>query len=558
MLSLLKIQNLALVENLAWNVGSGLVGVTGETGAGKSIIVGALKLVLGERADRGLVRTGSQACTIEAVFDLERPEEADAVLADAGLDPCEDGQLVIRRVIGAPGTKASTNKQFVNCSPVTLGVLKSLGLHLVDLHGPHDHQSLLSRERQLAMLDAYADAQREAEQFATAFHHWRELVQQHRELACSERANEQEIDLLKHQITEIDAAEVRADESEGLERRYRLANSASQLVELTSRITAALSDDEGAILASLSEVARDIRDLERHDESAAEFTGGFDTAVMELGELADNLRRYNADLEINPTILAELEARLDLLESLKRKYGNTLAEVLEFRDRAETKLARIGGRGDELERLSSAISTARKKLDVAGRKLTTKRKRAAPKLSAQVAGHLKQLGFKRAEFSIELERLEEPLARGMESADFTFSPNPGEPVKPLRLTASSGEMSRVMLAVKSALADQDSIPLLVFDEIDANVGGEIARAVGAKMSSLGTRRQVIAITHLPQVASLADCHYTVSKEFGPDDRTRSRLTQLRGERRVAELARMLGGSQKSARRHAQNLLEAAA
>jgi DNA repair protein RecN (Recombination protein N) len=561
MIALLKIQNLALVENLVWEVGSGLVGITGETGAGKSVIVGALKLVLGERADRGLVRTGCDACTVEAVFDLERPEEVNAVLAEAGLDACEDGQLVVRRVIGAASGgagKTVANKQFINCSPVTLGVLKAMGQYLVDLHGPHDHQSLLSRERQLSMLDAYAGAVKEGATYRDTHRAWRELQEEHDALANSERANEQEIDLLKHQIAEIEEAEIQTDEAEELERRYRVANNSSHLVDVSKSIAAALGEDEGSIIASLSDLARMIRDLEKHDPSAAEFTGSFDTALVELEELGDNLRRYTDGLEIDPAALRAIEQRLDLLETLKRKYGNTLAEVLEFQAEAEGKLAKIEGRGDELARLRTEIAAALKKRDLAAKKLSAKRRKAAPKLAKEVAAHLEELGFKRAGFSVELEKLEVPNSAGAEAADFMFSPNPGEPAKPLRVIASSGEMSRVMLAVKSALAREDSIPLLVFDEIDANVGGEIAQAVGAKMASLGSTHQVIAITHLPQVASLANCQYVVNKEFGKDGRTRSRLREVIGDERIAELARMLGGSQKSARRHAESLLETAA
>jgi DNA repair protein RecN (Recombination protein N) len=438
MLTLLKINNLALVEDLIWEVGAGLVGVTGETGAGKSVIVGALKIVLGERADRTLVRTGCDSCSVEAVFDLARPAEVNAVLTEAGLEPCEGDQLVIRRVIGKSGCKSGGNKQFVNCSPVTLGVLKGLGGFLVDLHGPHDHQSLLSRDRQLAMLDAYSAAEKDVADYRRAFDSWKALQTEYDELANSERANEQEIDLLKYQLAEIDDAEIRADEGDELERRYKLANNSSHLLEVAASINGSLTGDDGSILASLSELARQIRDLEKHDPDAAEFTSSFDTAVVELEELGHSLRSYTEGLELDPAALGALETRLDLLESLKRKYGNTLADVLAFRDEAETKLGRIEGRGKELQRLEKAIEKAITTRDRAAAKLSARRKRSAPKLAKAVAAHLRELGFNRACFEVSLAPLDAPLATGAEAAEFMFSPNPGEPPMPLRLIASSG------------------------------------------------------------------------------------------------------------------------
>ena len=549
MLTLLKIKNLALVEELTWDLGSGLVCVTGETGAGKSIIVGALKLVLGERADRGLVRTGEDACTVEAVFDLQKPAEVNAVLEEAGLEPCEDNQLVIRRVIGA----SSGNKQFINCSPSTLTILKSLGQYLVDLHGPHDHQSLLSQERQLDMLDAYAGAEKAAETYRGKYRAWRDAVREFENLSQSERANEQEIDLLKYQINEIEEADFKAGEEADLESRYKMSSNSTHLLELSKKVLYELGDADDSVLSRLGDIARSVRELERIDSGIANSTGGFDSAQVELQELDTSLRDYVEGLEFDPAEVAGIEERINLLESLKRKYGAHLEEIHSFRDDAAAKLAKIEGRSEELDRLQKEIKSTRKATDAAAMKLSQTRRKAAPKLAKEIGAHLMELGFKRAKIDVLLEPMDEPGAGGIEQADFSFAPNPGEPSKPLRLIASSGEMSRVMLAVKSALANQDSIPLLVFDEIDANVGGEIAQAVGAKMASLGASHQVISITHLPQVAALASCHYFVSKEFGKE-RTRTVMKRVENEERVTEIARMLGGKEASARAHAESLL----
>lgn len=548
MLTLLKIRNLALVDELVWELGPGLVGVTGETGAGKSVIVGALKLVLGERADKSLIRTGEDSCTVEAVFDLRDAAEINAVLAEGGLDACDDGSLIVRRVIGQ-----SANRQFVNDSPVTLNLLKRLGEHLVDLHGPHDHQSLLSTERQLSMLDAYAGSDGALNAYRSTWRAWRDKVTELEDLRAAESASTQELDLLRHQVGEIDAAQLKPDEEEDIADRYRRASNSTRLVELSGAAAAALGADEGGVLSHLVEVQRLVRDLEKLDPSVRERTQGLENAVMELQELERSLADYAEDLDIDPAEASRLEERVNLFETLKRKYGGDLAAVLAQRDRAAARLDAVENRGERLEQLGAEATALREATDKAGLALGAKRKKAAPKLAKEIAGQLKDLGFKQSSFELQVVANKEPGSGGLEGIEFLFGPNPGEPLQPLRQIASSGEISRVMLAVKSALAEQDATPLMVFDEIDANVGGEIARAVGKKMAVLGARHQVVAITHFPQVAALAARHYVVEKEVA-GGRTRSRLFPVSGEGRITELVRMLGGGGESARAMAASLL----
>jgi DNA repair protein RecN (Recombination protein N) len=550
MLTLLKIRNLALVDELVWELGPGLVGVTGETGAGKSVIVGALKLVLGERADKSLIRTGEETCTVEAVFELADSAEIDAALAEGGLDPCEDGSLIVRRVIGQ-----SANRQFVNDSPVTLGLLKRLGEHLVDLHGPHDHQSLLSTERQLSMLDAYAGSDGSLDSYRAAWRAWRDKETELEDLRQAETAGTQELDLLRHQVNEIDAAQLKPEEEDEIADRYRRASNASRLVELSAAAAAALGEDESGVLKRLLEVQRLVRDLEKLDPGIRERTQGLEGAVMELQELERSLADYSEDLDIDPAEASRLEDRVNLFETLKRKYGSgDLAAVLAHRDRAAARLDSVENRGERLEQLAAEAAQLREATDKAGLALSAKRKKAAPKLAKEISAQLKDLGFKQSSFELQVTSNKEPASSGLEGIDFLFGPNPGEPLQPLRQIASSGEISRVMLAVKSALADQDATPLMVFDEIDANVGGEIARAVGKKMATLGARHQVVAITHFPQVAALAARHYVVEKEVA-GGRTRSRMFPVNGEGRISELVRMLGGGGDSARAMAASLLE---
>lgn len=550
MLTLLKIRNLALVDELSWELDRGLISVTGETGAGKSVIVGALKLVLGERADKSLIRTGEESCTVEAVFSLNTAEEIQAILAENALDFFPGDDLIIRRVIGQ-----SSTRQFINDSPVTLGLLKKLGEHLVDLHGPHDHQSLLSTDRQMAMLDAYANADSLVSQYRSQWQQWKQKVAECEELRNADAVSARELDLLRHQVDEINAANFQPDEETELMNRYRRANSAARLLENTSAAMALLAGEEDGILTRLSEMQRHIRDLEKLDPSIGERCTGLETAVVELQELESTLSDYLDELEINPEEAAALEERVNLLESLKRKYGGSIANILLARDEASTRLDNIENRGEKLDLLQAQITELRSQLDAAASKLSTTRRKAAPKLAKEIAAQLKDLGFKQSAFEISLTALTEPSSHGMESTDFLFGPNPGEPLHPLRQVASSGEISRVMLAVKSALADQDATPLMVFDEIDANVGGEVAKAVGRKMAVLGARHQVIAITHFPQVAATAARHFVVEKEIS-HGRTRSRLFPVTGEARIHELVRMLGGGGESARAMAKSLLEA--
>ena len=548
-LASLRIRNLALVEELEWALAPGFIAVTGETGSGKSIIVGALQLILGERADKTLIRTGAENCTVEAVFYLPDARALNAQLETLGVEPCDGDELIIKRVFAAAGT----NRQFINGSPTTLAVLGQLGDGLVDLHGPHDHQSLLSDAKQLELLDAFAGAGSLREKYDAQFRALNLLIGEHTELSTSEAALERELDLLRHQVREIEAAQLRAGEEEELLARYSVAANSRRLLELATQAVGRLVEADDALLPRLAEIGKVLRDLERVDPAAARFAESHARAATELEDLAQSLQRYAEDMDLDPERLAQMEERVTLLETLKRKYGGQVAEVIAFGDQAAERLRKIESRGAEIERLEKEIAIARQALLEAGAKLGTKRRAAAPKLAAAVTAHLRDLGFKKSDFQAALTAHEKPTTHGLESIAFLFAPNPGEPPKLLKAIASSGEISRVMLAVKSALAAQDTIPLLVFDEIDANVGGEIAHAVGAKMKSLATAHQVLCISHLPQVAAQADSQFVVTKEFAKD-RTLSHLEPVEGKARVEEIARMLGGKGDSALAHARTLL----
>jgi len=548
-LDLLRIKNLALVEQLEWQMRPGFIAVTGETGAGKSIIIGALQLLLGERADKSLIRTGAESCTVEAVFTGDGLEKLNPQFVEAGVEPCA-GELIVKRSLSASGA----NRQFINGSPTTLSILKQLGDALVDLHGPHDHQSLLSPDKQLALLDSFARAEAPLEEYRKCYRQLQVLSAEHAALNTAETAREQELDLLRHQISEIKSANLAAGEEDEIEKRYQLASNSKRLIELASAVATKLSEADDSVLSQLGETQRLLRELEKIDNSVAELSSAHAASVVELSEIARSLSDYAQKLDLDPEQLAALEQRVSLFETLKRKYGGSLSEVIAFGERAADRMRKIEGRDAELERLAKEIETARSEMNRVGETLRKLRKKAAPKLSETIRNNLVDLGFRQSEFEAKLSALEEPRASGFDSVELLFSPNPGEPLKPLRAIASSGEISRLMLAIKSALAEHDAIPLLVFDEIDTNVGGEIAGAVGAKMRTLGRDHQVICITHLPQVAAAASSQFVVTKDVS-GGRTYSKLHEVTAKARQEEIARMLGGKTDSALKLAASLLK---
>lgn len=548
LLQLLRIKNLALVEDLEWEIAPGFTAITGETGAGKSIIIGALQLLLGERADKSLLRTGAETCTVEAIFQGDDCAKWNALLEESGIEPC-DGDLILKRSLSLSGT----NRQFINGSPTTLSNLKELGDDLVDLHGPHDHQSLLSPDRQLELLDAFAGANEEQQKFLRIFRELRELETEHAALNTAETAREQELDLLRHQVNEINSAHLSAEEEAQIESRYRLASNSRRLVELASAVVTKLSEADDAILAQLGETRKLLRELEKLDPAMATRGNAHESAVVELSEIARDLSRYAEDLDLDPEQLTALEQRVSLFESLKRKYGTTITDVIAFGERADERMRKIEGRDEELQRLANEIATHAAELRRTGDILTKLRARAAPKLSEMVRRNLRELGFKQSQFEARLSETQNPRPSGFDAVELLFSPNPGEPLKPMRAIASSGEISRLMLAIKSALAAQDEVPLLVFDEIDANVGGEIAHAVGGRMRELAKRHQVLCITHLPPVAAAATSQFVVTKEVR-SGRTFTQLREVTGKARREEIARMLGGKSEEAMKLAGTML----
>jgi DNA repair protein RecN (Recombination protein N) len=558
MLTTIRIKNLALAADLTLELQPGYNVITGETGAGKSIIIGALNLVLGERADRTLIRAGSDQCSVEAVFDIRNLKAPLAAFLDEnGLEPCEDHQLVLKRAF----TAAGTNRQFVNGSPTTLAALATLGEWLVDIHGPHDHQSLLHASRQLAILDAFGGSQAGREKFAAALRQRAVLAGEKAALIVDEKTYAQQLDLLRFQTNEITAAHLQPDEDARLAQEHQRASNAARLLELTQTALATLDGEENSLDHQAGVVGRALQELGRLDPAATPLSLAHQQITSGLRDLHNDLSRYADKIDLDPARLGELEERLNLIHSLKRKYGASVAEVVAFGEAASQKLWQLEERDAELTRLNRELEKLDAELFRAGRELSERRRKVIPQLNRAAVKQLKDLGFNQSHFDIAITTLEPGAAdasklpaTGLDTIEFQFAPNPGEPPRALRAIASSGELARVMLALKTVLAEVDEIPLLVFDEVDANVGGETAGAVGEKMRQIARQRQVLCITHLAPVAAHAAAHFLVTKEVR-DGRTVSEISPVSDRERVTELARMLGGQSAAARRHAEELLK---
>ncbi len=555
MLTTLRIKNLALVADLTVELGPGYNVITGETGAGKSILIGALNLVLGERADRTLIRSGSESCSVEAVFDVSRLKiQLQSFLEENGLEPCEDRQLVLKRAF----TSAGANRQFINGSPTTLAILATVGQWLVDIHGPHEHQSLLHPASQLAILDAFGNLDSDREALRDLVRRRAAVEAQKAELIVDEKTYAQQLDLVRFQVSEITAARLQPDEEQQVTQDYARSSNAAKLLQLSQAALELLSESDTSLLNQAGAVGRAVQELQRVDASAAPLLTLHEHAVSALRELQSALSHYADRVEVDPARLQQLEERLNLLQSLKRKYGATIPEVMAFGDDARRKLQSLEQRDAELARLNTDLQRLEAEIWSAGQALSRKRWKVIPQLSQAACQQLADLGFTRSRLDIALttvgDRTSRVESRGLDTVEFQFAPNPGEPARPLRAIASSGELARVMLALKTVLAAEDQIPVLVFDEVDANIGGETAHAVGEKMQHIARKHQVLCITHLPQVAAPASAHYVATKRI-KEGRTISEIARLGKTERVTELARMLGGQTDAARRHAEALLK---
>ncbi len=540
-------RNLAVVEAAEVAFGPGLNVITGETGAGKSVLMGALHLLLGERADRSAIRTGAEEAAVAAVYELADASAVDAVLHEADLPTCEGGTLILRRSLQANGS----GRVRVNDAPATAGLLRRLAPLLTDIHGPNDNLSLLDPAFQLRLLTAYAGAEAEAAACAARFAEARRLREALRELAGDPEARVAEADRLAYELEEIRAAAPTEADGEELTARHAEAANAEEILSVGNALLGQLTDGENPISEQLMALHRTLRDLARLLPEASEWGNELSGAQMQLQELSRAIAVRLSQIDADPEALVRLEERMALIQRLRRRYGPTLEDVLRHRDEAQARLDALNGAGGEILRLKAAIAEAEAALLAAGQTLHAKRAAAAPRLSAAITAELRELGFAQASFPIALEPCA-PGPEGIDRAVFRFEPNPGEAARPLADIASSGEIARVMLAVKSILARHDAIPTLVFDEIDANIGGETGRRVGERLRRLAAHAQILCITHQPQAAVFGQTHFRVRKAV-EEGRTVTRIERLSPADRATEVARMLGGGAAAAA-HAAALL----
>ncbi len=547
MINLLKISNLALIDRAEIEFGPGLNVVTGETGAGKSVLLGALVLVLGGRADRSLIRSGESRCEVSCIITVpehNRPA-VKALLDELAVD--FSGELALRRVISV-----SSVRNFVNDSPVNAGVLQSLASLLIDVHTANEHQSLHDPLRQLHLLDRYAG---DGEELAACAEAWAQLQ-------ASERAEREFLSLLptaleaercEFVIEDIGKVSPLAGEDEELGKKYALAANSHDIVSIAGELASALSGGERSVIDGLENVYRRMNELAKLTGEAGEKM--LDSCAVieeEVRALSDELLALAEGVELDPEEFAALENRLGEISALKRRYGGTLEAVLSTLEEARIRADIFRRSAERKAELASAIESCRRKLSAAAERLSAVRKKSAEKFCAEILDKLRGLGFPKAHLEMRFTP-KTPDSGGADEAEFFFSANAGEDLKSLRKVASSGELSRLMLGIKTVLADADEIESVIFDEIDVNIGGETAGKVGDELKRLGLKRQILSISHLPQVAARGDRHYRVEKEE-KNGRTFSHALLLDREGRIAEISRMLGNTAAAAE-HAARLLD---
>lgn len=551
MLTELRIRNFALIDRLAVQLGPGLNVLTGETGAGKSIIVGALSLLLGERASADAVRDGAERASVEGVFDISGRADLERVLDERGVD-VEDGLLILKREV----TAAGRSRAWISGSPTTATALGELGRMLVDLHGQHEHQTLLRGDEQRAVLDAYAGNADLAAQVAAAHRAVQEVQREIDLLEARRRDAAQRADFLRFQVDEIEAAQLSPGEQEALEEAARRLSHAEELMALSAGLAATASGDEDSVASRVGAMRRALDQLVRIDPSQGPAQELYDTAFYALEEFGTQMSDYAASIEHDPARLEEVRHRQDLLFRLCSKYGPTVEDVLAVGTAASAELDLLDGAGWELSGLRKRRDAAGEEFTRLTEELSDARRQSSITLAREVEEVLPELGMAGGRFDVMLLPLAAPGQHGAEEVELRVALNRGFEPRPLAQVASGGELSRVMLAIKTILARLDAVPTLIFDEVDAGIGGRVALQVGEKMRGIADSHQVFAITHLPQIASRAHTHLHVEKGE-MDGRVATQVRRLDGDARVLEIARMLGGDSESrvSLDHARELLE---
>jgi DNA repair protein RecN (Recombination protein N) len=549
MLRELRLKNFAVVESVTVPFTPGFNALTGETGAGKSMLIDALVLVRGARAQTDVIRTEADTATVEAVFDLRGAAGAREVLEEAGLAPDDNGEIVVRRELARSGR----HRAFVNDAAVTVGLLERLGDALVEVHGQHEHQRLLEPARQLELLDRFADAEEACARVGALHAKYRAARDEAERMRGAARDRAQREDLLRFQVGELDAARLRAGEEVELRAELRRVQHAERLGAGLAEAAGLLDEAPASASERLARVARVFQDLGRIDPAFAAPGEPVEAARIQVEEALAAVRRLRDQTPAEPGRLDAIHERLDALVRLKRKYGEDEAAMLRFRDEAAGELTRLERHEELLAGQERVLGELEAELAAAAGALSERRGAAGARLASQVERALRALGMERAVFTVGLDRAPEAGARGADRVELRLSTNPGEEVKPLARVASGGELSRTMLALTSVLARAVRVPTLIFDEVDAGIGGRVASVVAQTLAATAEGRQVLCVTHLAPIAAAAVHHLRVSKSVR-GGRTRVAAAPLAAGDRVEEIARMLGGPAATAREHARTLL----
>ncbi|MGH7262421.1 MAG: DNA repair protein RecN [Candidatus Rokuibacteriota bacterium] len=562
MLRELRVKRFAVIEEVTVPFAPGLNVLTGETGAGKSILLDALLLLRGARAQSDVIRSDSDSATVEAIFEIGPGGRVSQILAELGHRD-DDGQVLIRRELSRGGK----SRAFVNDTPATLGLLERLGDHLVEIHGQHEHQLLMEPLRQLELLDRFAGVEAEREAVAALVGQWDEARTELERLASAERDRAQKADLYRFQLSEIDGGRLKGGEEEELRLERQRLQHAERLSQGLAEVTRLLGDDAESAMARVARASRLLGDLSKLDPGLAAAREPLDAAHAHLEDALGQVRRLRDRLVSDPGRLEQIEERLDALVTLKRKYGESVEAVLAHRDRIASELERLDRHEELVTQQEARLASLAAEAERAALILSAARAEAARRLETLIQRELRALGMEKAQFRLLLTREAASqgglsagpenfrlTVRGCEQAQFLLSTNPGEDLKPLARVISGGELSRTMLGIKVILAAADRIPTLIFDEVDAGIGGRIADVVGQKLRQTARTRQVLCVTHLAQIAAYAEHHLQVQKAVG-GKRTRTTVVPLDDSARVAELARMLGGERitETALKHAREL-----
>lgn len=557
MLKSLSIKNYALIDSAEIEFGSGLNIITGETGAGKTILIDALNLVLGDRASTEIIRKGAEKTIVEAVFGIAANKKVQLFLGQHELELSED--VILRREISAKGQ----TRCFVNDTPVSVAQLKEIGNYIVDLHGQHEHQSLLRKETHIELLDDFGGLEGIVEEYRKSYDVLRGLFLEYTTLLQKERLLKERRDLYEFQIKEIDSVDPRQGEEGTLESELRILENAEKLFEMTTQLYQMLYEGEGAVFDQLVKARNQIENLAAIDTTFEDAKNECSSAVAIVEELTKLIQSYNAKIEFNPERLEQIRERLGQLTLLKKKYGGSVDSIIEHRKQLGKEFAIAENFETALQKLGTGIEEERRRCSAAAQRLSAKRRELTGKISKAVVDELAKLGIQNGQFDIVIENqtlntkegrdgaqafvklgkeFYEASPRGIDIVEFLLSTNIGEDLKPLVKVASGGEVSRIMLALKSILAKSDRLPSLVFDEIDVGISGRVAQAVGKSLKNLSQFHQIIAITHLPQIASLADTHFVVEKTES-HGRTTSRLRKLNDDECIREVAKLLSGEE---------------